>query len=119
MTNAVWPPFLPDRPLAQGYSERGPETALRTEMDAGPSKMRRRFTAGVRRIDVQVRLTAAQVETLDSFYHSSLSGGSFPFDCAHPRTGSEVTFRFVEPPSYTPIARGQLWTATLILEVLP
>jgi len=46
-------------------------------------------------------------------------GGSLPFDWKHPRTGTAQTFRWVEPPTYTPLARGTRWQATLRLEILP
>jgi len=119
MTNPVWPATLPQEPLAQGFNERAPDTVIRSAMEAGPPKVRRRFTAGIRLIDCQVRLTPAQVETLDSFFDSTIAGGALSFDWKHPRTGAAVTYRLVEPPSYTPVARGTLWQASLRLEVLP
>ena len=44
MTNLVWPAGLPQRPSVGGYQERFTETALRTPMEAGAAKLRRRFT---------------------------------------------------------------------------
>ena len=119
MTNAVWPTSLPQRPLAQGYSERAAATVIRTAMEAGPPKVRRRYTAGIRRFELQLRLTPSEADTLDAFYDDTMMGGSLPFDWQHPRTGAAVAYRFVEPPAYTPAAGGQLWTASLRLEVLP
>ena len=119
MTNAVWPVSLPQRPLAQGLQERVPDTLIRTSMEAGPPKVRRRYTAGIRLFEMQLRLAASQVDTLDAFFEETLAGGSLPFDWEHPRTGAAVAFRFVEPPAYSPAAGGQLWTGTLRLEVLP
>ncbi len=119
MTNIVWPASLPQEPLTQGFSEQAPSTAIRSQMEAGPPKVRRRFTAGVRNIECQLRLTPAQVDTLDAFFGSTVAGGALPFDWKHPRGGTAVTFRFVEPPSYTPVARGTLWQASLRLEILP
>ena len=119
MTNSVWPASLPQEPLAQGYNEQAPNTVVRSAMEAGPPKLRRRFTAGVRSIECQVRLTPVQVDTLDAFFGSTVAGGALSFDWKHPRNGTAVTFRFVEPPSYTSLARGTLWQATLRLEILP
>jgi hypothetical protein len=119
MTNATWPASLPQDPLAQGFSEQAPNTVIRTTMEAGPPKMRRRFTAGIRNIECQLRLTSAQTDTLDLFFETTLAGGSLSFDWKHPRTGATVTFRFVEPPSYGAVARGTLWWASLKLEILP
>lgn len=119
MSNPVWPLSLPQRPLAQGFNEQVPNTLIRTQMEAGPPKVRRRFTAGIRTMDMQLRITPAQVDALDVFYDSTLQGGALPFDWVHPRTGVAATYRFVEPPSYATMARGRLWTATLKLEILP
>jgi len=119
MTNSVWPVSLPQEPLAQGFSEQAPSTVIRSQMEAGPPKVRRRFTAGVRNIECQLRLTPAQVDTLDSFFDTTVAGGSLSFDWKHPRSGAAVTLRFVEPPSYTPLTRGTLWQASLRLEILP
>jgi hypothetical protein len=44
MTNLVWPAGLPQCPSVGGYQERFTETALRTPMEAGVAKLRRRFT---------------------------------------------------------------------------
>jgi len=115
----MWPATLPQAPLAQGFAERAPNTVIRTAMEAGPDKVRRRFTAGVRQIDCQLRLTPAQVTALDAFFEDTLAGGALAFDWAHPRSGEAATLRFVEPPSYAPVARGRLWQAQLRLEILP
>ncbi|MBK8909231.1 MAG: hypothetical protein IPM60_15525 [Rhodospirillales bacterium] len=119
MSNPVWPYSLPQRPLAQGFNEQARETAIRTQMEAGPPKVRRRFTAGIRTMGMQLRLTADQVATLDAFYDTTVAGGTLPFDWVHPRTGVAATYRFVEPPFYQPVARGRVWTGTLKLEVMP
>jgi hypothetical protein len=119
MSNPTWPLSLPQRPLAQGYNEQAPNTVIRTQMEAGPPKVRRRFTAGIRILGLQLQLTAEQVETLDGFHDATLQGGALAFDWVHPRTGLAMTCRFAEPPSYVPIARGRLWTATIKLEILP
>ncbi|MCW5698292.1 MAG: hypothetical protein KIT00_00435 [Rhodospirillales bacterium] len=104
--------------LAQGFNEQAPNSVIRTQMEAGSPKVRRRFTAGIRILDMHLRLNVDQVDTLDTFHDSTLQGGALSFDWVLPRTGAPMTFRFVEPPSYAPIARGRLWTATLKLEVL-
>lgn len=114
---ATWPATLPSSPLADGFNEQPPNLAIRTDMDAGPAKVRRRFTAGVRPMTVMFLLTKAQVATLDEFYTSTLSGGTIRFDWTHPRTGSAVEFRFTAPPEYR--ADSDLWQVTMSLEIMP
>ena len=115
----VWPASLPQRVLAQGYAETFPDTVARAKMDAGPDKVRRRFTAAARDFEGSLRLTPAQAATLESFFHSDTAGGSLAFDWSHPRTGAAVSFRFKGAPRLTAIERGQRYQASLRLEILP
>jgi len=119
MVIPAWPAGLPQLVAVDGYGEAPPDTALRTGMDAGPAKVRRRSTAGIRPLSVQLDLDAAQVETLDDFYVETLRSGALSFDWAHPRTQEAVTLRFVRPPAYRPQGSDVAWRATLQLEILP
>lgn len=114
----VWPGDLPARPLIAGFEETFPDIALRTQMDAGAAKVRRRYTAAVRPLTVTYILTDAQVTSLDGFYLSTAAAGALPFDWTHPRTLDVVSVRFTQPPRIT--ARGAgLWDVSIGLEVLP
>ncbi len=119
MVGIVWPLGLPQLVAVDGYREAPPDTALRTRMDAGPAKVRRRSTAGIRPLSVQLDLDAAQVETLDSFYVEALESGALGFEWVHPRTRVATTLRFVRPPAYQPRGSDAAWRAALQLEVLP
>ena len=119
MSAITWPASLPQEPLVAGFTEQAPNTRIRSQMEAGPAKVRRRFTAGTRNFDCHLYLSADQVEALDAFYVSTLAGGALSFGWKHPRTQAAVTYRFVEPPSYKPVKRGSAWQASLKLEVLP
>ena len=113
----AWPGILPSSALL-GHRESAPDIVVRTAMDAGPAKVRRKFTAGVRRLEVSLVLGDAQVQALDDFFLITLAGGAVRFDHKHPRTGAVVKFRFVGPPEYELITPSK-WRATLKLEVLP
>jgi len=115
---AVWPVTLPTIPLVAGYSESPPDTLIRTQMDAGPARVRPRYTGGVRPIMAAISCTKAQVEVLDVFYVTTLQQGSQPFDWVSGRTGVTQSFRFTKPPVYKP-EHQERWTVTLELEVMP
>lgn len=115
---AAWPATLPQDVLIEGYAEAFPETRLRTPMDAGPAKMRRRFTAAVRPLKVSVPLTRDQVAALDTFFTTTLEGGALAFTWTHPRTLAAVTLRFVSAPQPVPDS-GAWWRCALDLEVMP
>lgn len=115
---ASWPASLPPTPLAAGYADTPPDNVLRTQMDAGPAKLRRRTTAAVRPLVAPLLLTSAQVATLDTFYSSTLEDGALAFDWTHPRTGAAISCRFLQPPAYGD-PNGDLFFVTCQLEVLP
>lgn len=116
---AAWPASLPQRPNgAQGWSEDAPELAIRTQMDVGPDKVRRRTTAGVRTFAMPFALSAAQTETLDSFFLTTTAGGALAFDWLHPRTRVAAQFRFTERPTYQ-YAGGDYYEAEIRVEITP
>jgi hypothetical protein len=121
MANPLWPVDLPQDVFVDGYDEKFPNAVLRTDMDAGPPKQRRRFTAAVKPMTVVVGLTRDQVESLESFFEDTLGMGAISFDWVHPRTQADVTLRFVggTPPEVKPEPGAARWQATLTLEVMP
>lgn len=118
MANLVWPSGLPQRPSVGGYQERFAETALRTPMEAGAAKLRQRFTAAPRQIEISFRMSAAQVALMRVFYEETLGGGTLPFDWVPPRAGGSSSFRFVEAPRVSATS-ANLFSVTAKLEELP
>lgn len=91
-------PFLDD---PSAHDETGPEgNVLRTPMDQGPSKARRRFTAASRKISGRTDImTNAEVDTFETWYDDTVKGVN-SFTAIHPRTGVQETFRFLKDPPY-------------------
>ena len=115
---STWPATLPQKPQAQGFSEETPALTVRTEMDAGAAKVRRRFTAGVRNLNMTFELDNAQVATFDTFYTDTIKSGALPFDFPDPRTGNTVKVRMVNQPNYQSLG-GLHFTVNLKMEILP
>lgn len=113
---ASWP-SLP-APLINTFRESTPDNILRTQMDKGVAKVRRRTTANARNIQFTLLLTEAQVSTLETFYITTLTSGADEFTYTHPRTGDSVTARFTQPPAYSDV-NGVVYRAEISLEVLP
>jgi len=114
-------PTFPDTlpaPLANSFQEQPANNIVRTQMDVGPAKVRRRTTANVRSISVAYVLSEAQLQTLETFFLTDAAGGALSFDFTHPRTGATVTARFTEPPQYASM-NGLYYQVTVSLEVLP
>jgi len=114
----IWPAGLPDKPLQDGYSERLPSVLIRTNMDKGPAKVRRRFTANVRPITCKLILTRAQLSTFEYFYHVDCADGSLRFNWNNPITEVAYEFRFVGEPTIEPV-NGADWMVTFNLEQMP
>lgn len=115
----VWPTTLPNGYLLAGLSENPPDLVLRSEMGAGPAKLRRKASAGVRPISRSAAMTSAEVEILDIFYVTTLGSGVDKFTWENPRTGESETVRFTSMPIYTPEGEGDYWNVSMDLEILP
>ena len=114
-----WPSTLPQMPVADGVSYRPWNNVVRSQMDAGTAKVRRRFTAVGDDVRLAVVVDKAQAETLDAFYSTTLKT-VLPFTWKHFRKPGypACDYRFKSPPEYTPIGGG-LWRVELDLERLP
>lgn len=94
-----WPATL--RPNRSGASESPPDNTMRSNMEIGPDKVRRRTTANIRPFMFNMLLDDVGVQTLDDFYTLTTASGSLPFNFVHPRTEETVEARFVQKPSYS------------------
>ena len=117
MTVSAWPSGLPDELLQSGYSQSSPDTTLKTEMEVGPAKIRRRSTAQTYPVKGTMKLTEAQLGTLRTFYETTLLGGSLRFSHKDPVSLTAKEFRFTAPPSWT-MSNG-FYVVQLEFEVLP
>lgn len=120
----TWPGTLPPVPQLRGYEEQSPLNVIRTDMEVGPAKVRRRSTAAVRKHKMLFHMTQAQVELFDQFLGVVLGDGALSFDYVHPRTGDAVKFRIIPPATYTPEKTSAadaagVWFVTLEMEQLP
>ena len=122
MAIASWPSTLPQKPLGDGFSEQPPDLVVRSPMDVGLAKMRRRATAGPSRLQMSFLMTATQLATFRSFIADDLQGRVLPFTWMHPLTaapGTPGTFRIIENPTFTAVANGLAWQVAVVMEQLP
>ena len=96
----AWPSGLPQEVAGDNYVEAVPNNAIRSLTEVGPAKVRKRSTSAVRPFVVMVPMSEADIDTLDTFFVTTLSDGTIPFTWTHPRTGAAATFRFINPPQY-------------------
>lgn len=126
-----WPASLPQTQFLN-MTEQRQDARVRTAMDAGPAKMRRRFTTAVRTVMTPIVLDGTQRQAFDSFWINDTQEGTLKFSWSDPATDSTVNFRFVSPVMWTldsggapgiPATSGatgtRLWRAQLHLEIVP
>jgi hypothetical protein len=105
----------------KGFSESIGVNIIRSPMDAGPAKQRRR-SQRPSTMDLSFILTTAQTQTLETFVFNDLEGVK-RFNFQHPRLYTTVEVRIV-PQSEGELFRLQYlapgyWQASLKFEILP
>lgn len=112
-----WPSTLPNELLQRGYSHETADALLRSSMEVGPSKVRRRHTAGVENVTGNMLLTEAQLGVLRSFFDVTLKYGALRFSASDPVSLVAREFRFTAPIKWTMISG--FYDVTFEFEILP
>ena len=110
---------LPDFVLREGYQEGFSDTVQRSQMDTGPQKRRRRFTADAEPNTYPVELTSAELDIFRTFYDTTLGGGALSFTKTHPRTSVVETYAFTKAPDPVTPSGYNNYILILPLELLP
>lgn len=117
---ATWPETLPQKLLVDGYSQSAANTLLRSEMETGPAKQRRRFSAGTVPLSGKLILDWDELDILRAFYDTTLVGGSLRFIWKDPidQLSGNAQMRFTSPITWTTYGAG-LFSVSLNLEIMP
>lgn len=120
MAVPVWPATLPQRFQKDGYQESAGDGRLRSQMDVGPAKIRRRGPS-IRRLSGTMFMTNTQFGDFFDFIgdEGDTLGRSLPFYFPQQRSGAGTWLtRFTEDePTYAPL--GIQWRVSFALEILP
>ena len=101
------------------WGEQDQPQIIRTSMDSGDIKVRRRYTGLHRRADVSVRLPADSYDTFMTWFRVSCQNGVMPTNIIEP-SGVESIWRFVEAPTIQWLGRGaEAFEASCSFERLP
>lgn len=114
-----WPPTLPQRFLASDYSDALPDNVIKTQMDAGPPKRRRKTTANIRMISGSMIMTTDQWEDLVDFFQNTIKEAA-PFNLPEPGNDAVgiLVVVFSTPPQRQYFSPGR-WNVSLRFEVQP
>jgi len=96
MADFYWPEYLPSGLLEEGLNKEPQSNVIRTAMDAGPKKARRRYTARTVKYSGKQVFDVAEMAVFEQFYHNVLADGVLRFYFEDPFTGEIAEFRFTE-----------------------
>ena len=92
------------------------QNVVRTPMETGPDKVRRRSSAAPRRWTLASNmLTTNDLIVLSTFFDTTTQSGALPFDMPDPITGQTEEFRFAGPFEAEQLAEDT-WSLTIELE---
>lgn len=100
--------------LKDSYKEDLPDFLLRSNMDVGPAKIRKRTVATPYKITFSMLLTTDVFQTFKMFYKTN---GALVFDFNDPMTNEPLKARFDQVPSMT--MNETLCSVSVVLEIMP
>lgn len=114
---STWPTTLP-APNMAGYSVKPDAGFIRTDMDAGPARQRRRYTSSPSRIPASWVFNATQMAAFKTFYETTLDVGTgwFTMTVNAGAGESALDCRFAEPYSAALVGSG-IWQVSANIEV--
>lgn len=114
-----YPPLLPTLSVLRSFTATEADNVIRTQMDAGPAKVRRRSTAAPLQWSMgHPAFSKAQLRAFLQFFREDAAHGAMPFQMADPVMGGMMTCRFAGAPSWSPITTDE-FTVSVSLEILP
>lgn len=114
-----WPSSLPQGLAAQDFKYSLPDNTIRTQMDQGPDKIRRRTTSTPGTLDGSMVMSSAQWEDLVAFFQTTVAEtGQFTFPNPYDEGATDITVRFRSSPEAVFFAPGK-WRVSLSFEVMP
>ena len=114
---STWPASLP-QPNLNGYAIKPDAGFIRTDMDVGPARQRRRYTAPPSRISASWVFNATQMAAFKTFFETTLDLGSgwFTLNINAGAGMADKDCRFTEPYQASLSASG-VWSVSASLEV--
>lgn len=119
---ATWPSTLPAYALISGYALNPVDQTIRTDMEVGTARVRRRTAARYDMLKLSWVFTDAQLATFRTWFDDATTGaaggaGWFNMSVAVGETGlTSHTCRFVGAPQIVPI-EGMNWQVSASVEV--
>jgi len=117
MSIPTWPESLPQFLLMDSYEETAPDVLIKSNMETGPAKVRRRVTAAVRPVKGHQIMTPEQLTEFKTFFNTTIYGGALRFAWTDPTSGESVEMRFVDAPTWS--SQDGYYRVSMNMEILP
>jgi hypothetical protein len=118
MPPPVWPLGLPQKVEGDQYTESLGSSVIRTEMDIGLAKVRRRYTKNIENFDMIFLIDSDQYLIFKTFFDVTVNGGATTFTFPHPVTTVPTEVRLLGEPAISHIGAG-VFRLSLKVEVIP
>lgn len=114
---ATWPSTLPQFVDQDEYTQTSKNPLIRTDMEAGPAKVRLRYTAVPEEFNISLVMTKTQFESFITFFKQTIHYGADIFLWKHPVTQTTSNCRFTG--MYNAVPHGIDFKVTIPMEILP
>ncbi len=113
----TWPSTLPQFVDQDEYTQTSKNPLIRTDMEAGPAKVRLRYTAVPEEFNISLVMTKTQFESFITFFKQTIHYGADTFLWNHPVTRTASNCRFTG--MYNAVPHGIDFKVTIPMEILP
>lgn len=98
-----WPAALQNTVDSGTFDTVDKDLRIKSTLKNGPTQLRRDSAAVITTINVGIWVDSTEYVALETFYRTTLLGGSQPFKFYHPITALSVLWRFADIPTYRPV----------------
>lgn len=114
-----YPGTLPQAPQRNGYTQKNKSNVIRSKMDVGEAKVRRRYVDAIKDETWSMPLDPVQLPIFQAWHKDDLEGGVLRFDFEDMLTGLIEEYRFVDMPTYSPYGECGSYLVSFTVEQLP
>lgn len=103
----TWPSGVPDDFEASGFGHDADSGIIRSDMDSGPAKVRRRFTSVTKNYKGSIVMTLAQFLLWQTWFEDVICFGSLTFTMPDPVNGGNMIARIIASKGSKPYTVSQ------------
>lgn len=115
----AYPPELPQAPQRGTFNQQNQPNTIRSSVDVGEAKVRRRYTYPIKKEQWALILTPEQLDIFLSWYENDLLSGVNRFDFEDTLTGILEEYRIASMPIYAPYGKCGGYLVNFNVEQLP